>query len=144
MAAAIHETIFHDIPPNVPRKTVPQFLVEGRTLSVLVARRSLRLASLRAPDLMKWGVRQASLIGSLPSQYRHTATWARAIHEQFAHVDGLIWTSNRCDPDDALLLFGDRVAGADLVVASARDGADRSFLNDVRQAGDRSGIRITQ
>ena len=144
MAAAIYETILHDIPPHAPRKSVPQFVVEGRTLSVLVARRTLRLASLRAPDLMKWGVRQASLIGSLPTQYHRTATWAQAIHEQFAQVDGLIWTSNRCDPDDALLLFGDRVAGADLVVASVRDGADGSFLNEVRDAGERSGIRITQ
>ena len=144
MAAAIYETIFHDIPPNAPRKTVPQFVVEGRTLSVLVARRTLRLASLRAQDLMKWGVRQASLIGSLPTQYHHTATWAQAIHAQFAQVDGLIWTSNRCDPDDALLLFGDRVGRADLVIASVRDGSDASFLNDVREAGERSGIRITR
>ena len=57
MAAAVYETIFHDIPPNAARKTVPQFVVEDRRLSVLVARRTLRLASLRAPDLMKWGVR---------------------------------------------------------------------------------------
>ena len=144
VAAAIHETIFHDIPPSVLRKTVPQLVVEGTSLSALVTRRALRLASLRAPDLMKWGIRRESLIASLPTQHHRTAMWAKAVHDQFDSVDGLIWTSNRCDPDDALLLFGSRVAEEELAVADVRDGGDASFLNDVRKAGERSGIRITR
>ena len=60
------------------------------------------------------------------------------------HVEGLIWTSNQCDPDDVLVLFGDRVAEADLEIAAVRDGgSDASFLEDVRVAGERAGIRIT-
>ena len=84
------------------------------------------------------------LIGSLPTQYHRTAIWARAIHEQFHHVDDLIWRSNYCDPDDALLLFGDRVGGPDLVIAGVPDGSDASCLNEVREAGERSGVRITR
>ena len=60
-----------------------------------------------------------------------------------ADVDGLIWTSNRCDPDAALLLFGDRVVAANLLVAGVRAGSDGSFLDDVRTAGRRSDIWIT-
>ena len=98
---------------------------------------------MRAPDLMKWGIRREALIGCLPTQYETTARWAKAVHDQFDEVDGLIWTSNLCDPDAALLLFGDRVAAADLQIAGIREGTDRSFLEDVRRAGQRGGISIS-
>lgn len=135
--SAIYETVFHDIPPTVGRKTVPRGMVEDHEHSTLLLRRTLCLAGMRAPDLMKWGIRRETLMGSLPTQYERTALWAKAVHDRFDHVDGLIWTSNLCDPDDALLLFGDRVAVADLQVAGVREGADGSFLEDVRRAGER-------
>ena len=141
--SAIHETAFHDVPLSARRKTVPRSKVENYNHSTLLVRRTLGLASLRAPDLMQWGVRRDTLIGSLPIQYGRTALWAKAIHDRFEEVEGLIWTSNLCDPDAALLLFGDRVVGADLLVAGIRAGSDGSFLDDVRTAGRRSNIWIT-
>ena len=141
--AAIYETVFHDIPLSADRKAVPRDAVEQRNHSTLLVRRELRLASLRAPDLMKWGVRREQLVGSLPTQYDRTAPWAQAIHAQFDDVDGLIWTSNLCDPDAALLLFGDRVAVADIQVVAVRAGTDGSFLGDVRDVGRRAGIWIS-
>ena len=140
--SAIYETVFHDIPLNAGRKTVPRTIVESRRHSTLLVRRTLRLANLRAPDLVKWGLRREALIGSLPTQYGRTALWAKAIHDQF-DVDGLIWTSNLCDPDAAVLLFGDRAATADLAVTGVREGSDGSFLADVRKAGERGEIVIT-
>ena len=140
--SAIYETVFHDIPLNAALKTVPRVVVENRTHSTLLVQRTLRLANLRGPDLMKWGLRREALIGSLPTQYARTALWAKAIHDRF-DVDGLIWTSNLCDPHAALLLFGDRVAAADLAVTGARMGTDGSFLADVRKAGKRGEIVIT-
>ncbi len=141
--SAIYETVFHDVPPSAHRKTVPRDAVENCKHSTLLVRHTLRLASLRAPDLMQWGVHRETLIGSLPTQYGRTALWAKAIHDRFGHVDGLIWTSSLCDPDAALLLFGDRVVAADLLVAGVRAGSDGSFLDDVRTAGRRSDIWIT-
>lgn len=140
--SAIYETVFHDIPLEAGRKTVPRLAIGTRSHSTLLVRRDLRLASLRAPDLMKWGIRRQHLIGSLPTQYDRTARWAQAIHTQFDDIDGLIWTSNLCDPDAAVLLFGDRVAERDLDVVAVREGTDESFLRDVRTAGERGGIRI--
>lgn len=67
----------------------------------------------------------------------------RVHNRQFDDVDGLIWTSNLCDPDAALLLFGDRVEAAHLQVTGAREGSDGSFLRDVRKAARRSDILIT-
>ena len=141
--SAVYETLFHDVPLSASLKTVPRTAVEERSHSTLLVRRDLRLASLRAPDLLKWGIRREALIGSLPTQYGRTAQWARAIHRQFDDIDGLIWTSNLCDPDDALLLFGDRVTAADVQVVAVREGTDGSFLGDVRNAGLRGGIRIS-
>ncbi len=65
-----------------------------------------------------------------------------AIYDQH-DVDGLIWTSRQCDPDAAVLLFGDRMAAGDIQVVSVRARTDGSFVEDVRQAGKRSGIVIT-
>ena len=144
LESAIYETIFHDVPVKARRKTVSRTLVQGRAHGRLEVLRDLRLASLRGPDLRKWRVSRESLITTSTGLYRDTARWAEAIHHQFADVEGLVWTSNQCDPDTACLFFGDRVASADFRVALARDGMlDAGFLSDVRRAGRRSGITIT-
>ena len=139
---AIYETILHDVPLAAIRKSVPHQAVKDRRHSTLVVRRSLRLASLRAPDLMKWSLTPATLIGFLPTQYHRTALWAKAVHTQFVEVDGLIWTSNLCDPDAALLFFGDRVDASDLMVTGVRHGSDGSFLEDACKAAQRANILI--
>ena len=144
LEAAIHETIFHDVPVTARRKTVPRTLVHSRAHGRLQILRDLRLASLRGPDLRRWRISRNSLIGTSAKLYRDTARWAAAIHHQFRDVDGLLWTSNPCDPDTACLFFGDRVAPRDFDILEARDGmVDESFLSDVRLAGRRSGIIIT-
>lgn len=141
--AAIDETLFHDVPLRARRKTIPRVQVEDREQTTLQLREDLRLASLRAPALLKWKVASA-LVWGPPTQYSATARWAKAIHDQFQDVQGLIWTSRRCDPDSAMLFFGDRTSRAHLQIVSVRDGRDASFLRDVRAAGDKAGIVITQ
>lgn len=141
--AAIYETLFHDIPLQARRKTIPRTKVEARKHTTLQLRRDCGLASLRAPSLLKWKVASA-LVWGMPKQYGETVRWANAIHGQFQHVQGLIWTSRRCDPHSAMLFFGDRVGEADLQIVGIRDGGDGSFLRDVRKAGEQAGIVITQ
>ena len=143
LEAAIYETLFHDIPLQARRKTIPRTKVEDRKHTTLQLRRDLRLASLRAPSLLKWKVASA-LVWGPPKQYGAAARWAKAIHDQFQDVQGLIWTSRRCDPHSAMLFFGDRTVEADLQVVGVRDGRDSSFLRDVREAGDQAGIVITE
>lgn len=141
--AAIHETVFHDVPVGAGRATVPAGLVRTRAHSGLEVLRGLRLASLRAPDLRRWRVSRNSLIGAPPRLYPETASWAAAIHQRFPEVEGLVWTSSRCDPESAWLFFGDRSGPEDFRVAATRDGrGDASFLADVREAGRRCGIGI--
>ncbi len=143
VGAAIYETIFHDVPLGSDYKSVPLVIVQKYQHSVLRLRRLLRVASLRAPDLIKWGVSQSVLIGCTPAHYERTVEWARSIHDQFTDLDGMIWTSNRYDPDSALLIFGDRVRSTDFTIDSNPEGSADQFLRDVRTAAQRGDILIT-
>ena len=144
LRAAIHETIFHDIPASAKNKTVRLDDVHIRTHSKLLTNRDLQLVELRSVTLSKWGISRSDLISSSPVLYGQTVLWAAAIHRDIASADGLVWTSNQCDPDDACLFFGDRVHESDLTVVLSRDGEDdRSFVKDVRDEGRRRGIVLT-
>jgi hypothetical protein len=142
--AAVFETIFHDVPAKAKRKRVPKKKVEETAQGRLETKRDLTLVSLREPDLKRWRIKRAQLIATSPKVYLQTAAWAEAIHHQFPNVDGLEWTSNQCDPATAYLFFGDRVQASDFSIMYTRDGlTDPTFLQEVRQIGRRSDIRIT-
>ncbi|TXR47058.1 RES domain-containing protein [Phyllobacterium endophyticum] len=54
------------------------------------------------------------LCDTAAADYNSTARWSLVIHQSRPDAQGLIWTSKRCDPQQAVLLFGDRVAETDL------------------------------
>lgn len=142
--AAIHETIFHDIPAKATVKTVLLQNVLIRSHAALQTMRFLKLVELRNVNLNAWKITRRELIESSPKLYSQTAEWAKTIHQAFPDAEGLIWTSNQCDPDDAYLFFGDRVAANDFSLVYSRDGAtEKSFLKDVRDEGKLRGITIT-
>lgn len=141
--AAIHETIFHDIPARVVKKRVRLATVHARDHSEIEAVRDLRLVELRTPTLSRWGVSRNDLISSSPACFRHTALWAKAVHRDVPDADGLVWTSNQCDPDDAFLIFGDRAGETAFAIRGMRDGmTDKSFWWDVRNEGQLRGIKL--
>ena len=144
LPAAIHETIFHDIPANARIRTVRLNDVHIRTHSELAANRDLRLVELRNVTLGHWGISRRDLISTGPALYGQTVLWAAAVHRDIPAADGLVWTSNQCDPDDACLFFGDRVDESDFTAVRSRDGAsDKSFVKDVKDEGRRRGIALT-
>ena len=144
LRAAIHETILHDVPASTVIKTVRLNEVHERTHSVLRTNRGLRLVELRNVTLGKWGISRRDLITSGPAIYGETVLWAAAIHRDVHDADGLVWTSNQCDPDNACLFFGDRVDEGDFTTVRSRDGAaDKSFLQDVRDEARLRGIALT-
>ena len=111
--AAAFESIFHDIEPIAPFKTVRLDTVESRSVSRVAPKRDLLVAGLFAPDLKAWGLSRGELIETPKSTYGQTAVWAQAIHRARSDLDGLIWTSRQCDHDRCVILFGDRVGEAD-------------------------------
>ena len=144
LAAAIHETILHDVPASAAIKTVRLNEVYERTHSVLRTNRILRLVELRNVTLGKWGISRRDLITSGPAMYGETVLWAAAIHRDTPDAQGLVWTSNQCDPDSVCLFFGDRVDEDDFTTVRSRDGAaDKSFLKDVRDEARLRGIALT-
>lgn len=144
LRAAIHETIFHDIPASAAIKTVPLQEVVQRSHAKLKTTRRFKLLELRNVNLNAWKITRRDLISSSPTQYEWTAKWAEAIHHQFPETHGLVWTSNQCDPDDAYVFFGDRVDASDFSLVLSRTGeTDASFREDVVAEGRRRGITIT-
>ncbi|MDW5318559.1 RES family NAD+ phosphorylase [Rhizobium sp. PL01] len=128
---AVHETIFHDVPIDEPNKTIGIDNIKPLAHSVIELKRDLVLVPLFAPDLAKWGLSRADLIDTTAADYHITAQWALAIQQSRPDAHGLIWTSKRCDPQQAVLLFGDRVAETDLTGIS--NVAIYSDVGEMRQ-----------
>ncbi|MCY4224968.1 MAG: RES family NAD+ phosphorylase [Bacteroidetes bacterium] len=144
LESALFETIFHGRNLKSKISSVPLYVVQLVSHSLLQLKRSIKLASLRESDLRKWGIRRSDLITTSPKFYHISAQWAEAIHNQFYDIEGLVWTSNQCDPYTAYLFFDDRVFSEDFNILSTRKAStDPTVLMDARKAGKRSAIRIT-
>lgn len=140
---AVHETVFHEVQHNAARKTVPLKDIEQLAYGRVTTTRALTLATLHEPDLNAWGQTRADLIDTFASQYPRTVLWALAIHDQWGDIDGLAWTSKRCDPHQAFVLFGERLKDGDLDLIDDRlIAADNSLLMQVRDYGRRAGITL--
>jgi hypothetical protein len=141
--AAAFESIFHDIEPGAPFKTVRLDLVEARSVSRVAPRRDLKLGGLFAPDLKACGIARTDLIETPKSICDQTVLWAQAIHRSDSKLDGLVWSSRQCDPERCVVLFGDRVTEADLEVIERLEVAcDPALLLALRGFGLRAGISI--
>jgi TFIIF-interacting CTD phosphatase-like protein len=144
LECAVHETLFHEIQHDAPRKSIPFSVVENSSYAIVQPRRDLVLAGLFEPDLNLWGLTRHQLIDTFAADYEATAKWAVAIHDTFSDIDGLVWTSRRCDPEKAYLLFGDRVLSDQLDIMSqeAIRGTNR-LLQRLRNFAERAGILLS-
>lgn len=140
--AAAFETVFHEVLPG-PFASVSDHELHDRSASALKTKRNLKIARLHAPDLRRWSLQPGELSAAPSYHYERTARWAEAIHRQCADVDGLVWTSNRCDPDRCFIFFGDRVREGDLECMTTSSlglpGPERAA---VIEAGRRASITI--
>lgn len=140
---AAFEYVFHDIDPAAAFKTVAFSALDRIGVSVLSPTRTLRLAAFFEIDLNKFGLTRGHLIDTPPGTYEDTATWAAAVHASADRFDGMVWTSRKCDPDLAMVLFGDRVLAGDLdLVSTGRLTYSAEHLGRLHELGGRAGIRI--
>jgi hypothetical protein len=143
LECAVHETVFHEIQHDAKHKSIGYHEIEQLDYSVVRPRRDLVLASLFEPDLNRWGLTRRQLIDTFAADYEATAEWAIALHDSFSDIDGLVWTSRRCDPERAYLLFGDRLpTGLIRPVQRARIVETNALLLQIRDFADRANILI--
>ena len=144
LECAVHETVFHEIQHDAKTKSIGYHEIEKLDYSVIRPRRDLVLASLFEPDLNRWGLTRRQLIDTFAADYEATAKWAIALHDSFSDIDGLIWTSRRCDPERAYLFFGDRLS-ADLIhpVHQTRISETNVLLLQLRDFAARANILIS-
>jgi hypothetical protein len=141
--AAAFESIFHDIEPGAAFKTIRLRVVEARSVSKITPKRDLVLAPLFAPDLKAWGLSRSDLIETPKSTYNQTVQWAKAVHDICADIDGLIWTSRQCDPEQCVVLFEDRIDEALFeTIESIEVKGSAAILRELRDFGRRAGITI--
>src|SRR5882757_9617105 len=144
LECAVHETVFHEIQHDVKYKSIGYHEIEKLDYSVLRPRRDLVLASLFEPDLNRWELTRRQLVDTFPADYEATAEWALAIHDNFSDIDGLVWTSRRCDPERAYLLFGDRVRSDQFDTVSQEHICEtNSLLLQIRNFAERAGILLS-
>jgi hypothetical protein len=143
LECAVHETVFHEIQHDAKYKSIGYREIENLDYSIVRPRRDLLLASLFEPDLNRLQLTRRQLIDTFAADYEATAKWAIALHDSFSDIDGLVWTSRRCDPERAFLLFGDRMS-TDLldIVHRARICETNALLLQIRNFADRANILI--
>jgi hypothetical protein len=145
LQAALLETLFHDAPvQGCRRRTLPARLLAEKRYGRWVTQRSLKVATLHAPDLARFAVTIDQLIATNARYYPQTARWAEAIHANHPDVVGLEWPSYRASPELAFMVFGDRVRNCDLIPMDlGRDVmSDAALLSAVLECGQRMGVRV--
>lgn len=108
--AAVCETLLHDIPLEGGRLSAAGY--RGLKEATLELKRDVRLAKLMGAGLRRLHVAQQNLTATDGDVYDKTVLWAQAAHT--AGFEGLAWMSARENTAEAYVLFGDRVAEADL------------------------------
>lgn len=108
-SVALAESLFHDLPRNLPDIFIARSKVDALVVSWIRPLHDLRLASFRGPALRRLRVEWNQLIGSLPTCYSRTQLWARAAHRLGGDVQGIEWSSRQYDGEASFLLFGDRI-----------------------------------
>lgn len=140
---AVHETVFHEIQHDADRKTVRVDAIVRLDYSTVSISRDLVLAALFEPDLNRWGLTRRDLIDTHATAYDATARWAMAIHDADPGIDGMVWTSKRCDPERAFVFFGDRVQPEDFdEVSRAPIATSGELLDQLRAFAARAGIFV--
>jgi hypothetical protein len=143
--AAMFETIFHDIEPTAPIKSVRQSYIDTRQYSTLSLKRELRLARLFTPDLLKLGLERGQLIDTARSTYDQTRQWSPVFHAAPQAPNGMIWVSRRYDEEKAMILFGTRFKPTDVSeVTSVRVSTNPECMAVVNDLAQRAGILIAR
>lgn len=141
---AAMETSFHDVPFVAGLKTFDKQKLAGHVYSQVTPKRDLELVDLSVTALKRLGIQRRQLIDTEKDEYPNTRSWAEAIHAARPHADGLCWVSRQDDRSLPIVIFGDRVATADLSpVGTPQDLLTiDSLYTDLVVLADRIGVKL--
>ena len=125
--SALMETVLHDAPSPAHGFIYLAPVPEQRVLVQLTNMSALRLANLQTLGLRRVGIKRAELIDSEKPPYAATRDFARALHAARPDVQGLSWHL-RQNHGEVIVLFADRMAPADLVVATPSVSVAEGFV----------------
>ncbi len=140
---AAFETIFRGIPDRY--QAMPRQMLEDRMVSAVQPVRPFRLIPLFTPELRAWDLDQGLVFTPSAESYGFCRKLGFLAWRDNPDADGLIWASVQDSGAHAMLLFGDRIAAADIEIVSTRSvRTDPTALNDLVSAGDRGGWTISK
>lgn len=142
---ALSETVFRGVPVVGTMRGIRRNMLKPVLLSLLVAKRNLRMIDLRGNGLRRLGLQRNQLLETEADSYPLTAAWSKALHRCNCTIDGLIWISRQFDTASVMVLFGDRLSSNDLGVLmgsiSLYKGSGFSY---VQQIAEDAGIVIIE
>ena len=137
--SAIAETVFRDVRSG---GVMFRSRLAGLGLAEVRPNRDLRLIELHGFGLKRLDLHPHELTSTDPTEYASTVAWAKALHAAATDADGLVWMSHQFNTQRALMLFGDRVAEADLRGALPLPLSFGAGLDAVERCANEAGIVI--
>jgi hypothetical protein len=142
---AIAETLFHDLPVHAGA-TLLHLSYCNYAYSKMTTNRKLKLAAFHSDGLRRLGLRNNQIIDTDAVEYPDTVLWAKALHSRGdLALDGLVWMSRQFNREQAIVLFGDRVAKNDLELDDEEKDipfAKGKGLAELLMAAERACIRV--
>lgn len=143
LAGAVSETVLHEVPVRGPHRRILRSEIDLWVWCRVAPTRDLSLVALHGTGLRRIQVTHGELIGCDASDYADTVPWSVALHDVARAPDGLVWRSRQHNDSLAIMLFGSRVAEADLVVVRPAESlALRPGGDLVYELAEASGITI--
>lgn len=102
--------------------------------------RDLRLVDLTTRGQRRIGINRNALLAGPTGTYPATRAWAEVIHADCPDVHGVFYTSHQFGPQFAIMLFGDRTAGAIENRTPPRSIAQMDCDREIRMLADSFGI----
>ncbi|WP_172327174.1 RES family NAD+ phosphorylase [Mangrovicoccus sp. HB161399] len=138
-----------DVPATDPATGRPPLTIvfpsdyAGHAHSTLATAAELTLADLTVAGQRALGVEHNALIAGPTASYPAVRAWAEAIHAALPRAQGLFYHSHQLGPAFALVLFGDRAAGA-LAPGQSRSVASPGCHRGIVDLADRLGIEYIE
>lgn len=161
LAAALLETVFHNVPARTLRgplqPTITGRDLLGRSRAQMAAPRDLLLLDLRDDELARLGIPRVGVVASEAEHYACTRRVAQLMHgvtSSSGPFDGIVWHSrqaevNGLDPVEVAVVFCDRVpagrsANWQLHPSSAGAGSlfEGAGLDEVMRVANQLGVDL--